>query len=158
MAAQDIYPNEGLDYLLDKFPKGGTSPTTLYLFLWKGGTASTVPAASAVITNMGGSFAEVTTADYPGYARVSIASGDWGSPASETIHTVATRAVTGAQKSFAAATSAATPSAAINGFGVASASTAGVAIYYSNFDDETGISSLAIGDIIRVTPKLGFGG
>jgi hypothetical protein len=107
---------------------------------------------------MGGTFAEVTTTDYPGYARVAIPAADWGTPGADTIWSQAVRAVTAAQKSFAAATAAATPSAAINGFGIASASTAGVAIYYSNFDDTTGISSLALGDIVRVTPKLGFGG
>jgi hypothetical protein len=153
-----MFPNEGRDFMLAIFPKNGTNAANLYLFLFKGGTASTVPAETATIGAMGGTFAEVTTTDYPGYARVTIPAADWGSAASETIHTVATRAVTAAQKSFAAATSAATPSAAINGFGIASASTAGVAVYYSNFDDETGISSLAIGDIIRVTPKLGLGG
>lgn len=154
----EIFPNEGLDYLLGIVPKGGTSPANLYLFLFKGGTASTVPAATATIGTMGGTFAEVTTSDYPGYARVAVASGDWGAAGSDTIWSQTVRAVTAAQKSFAAATSAATPSAAINGFGLASASTAGVAVYYSNFDDTTGISSLALGDIIRVTPKFGLGG
>jgi hypothetical protein len=160
MAAQDIFPDAGLDFLLGIFPKNGTNIGTLYLGLFKGGTASTVPASTAILSAFGGSFAEVTTTDYPGYARVSIPSTDWGSAAADTIHTVAVRAVTAAQKSFAGATSAATPSAAINGFFICTVAsgTAGVPIYFSNFDDETGISSLALGDIIRVTPKLGFGG
>jgi hypothetical protein len=151
-------PNEGLDFLLNIFPKNGTNAANLYLFLFKGGSATTVPAATATIGTMGGTFAEVTTTDYPGYARVTIPAADWGTPGADTIWSQTVRAVTAAQKSFAAATAAATPSAAINGFGIASASTAGVAIYYSNFDDTTGISSLALGDIVRVTPKLGFGG
>lgn len=154
----EIFPNEGLDYLLGIVPKGGTSPSNLYLFLFKGGTASTVPAATATIGTMGGTFAEVTTTDYPGYARVAVASSDWGSAGADTIWSQSVRAVTAAQKSFAAATSAATPSANINGFGLASASTAGVAVYYSNFDDTTGVTALALGDIIRVTPKFGLGG
>lgn len=153
----EIFPNEGLDYILGVIPKAGTTPTNLYLFLFKGGTASTVPAATATIGTMGGTFAEVTTTDYPGYARVAVASTDWGSAGADTIWSQSVRAVTAAQKSFAAATSAATPSAAINGFGLASASTAGVALMYSNFDDTTGISSLALGDIIRVTAKFGLG-
>jgi len=152
----EIMPNEGLDYLLGIVPKNGTNLANTYLFLFKGGTASTVPAATAVIGTMGGTFAEVTTTDYPGYARVAVASTDWGAAGADTIWTQTVRAVTAAQKSFAAATSAATPSAAINGFGLATASTAGVALMYSNFDDTTGVSSLAIGDIIRVTPKFGF--
>jgi len=158
MAAQDIFPDAGLDYMLGIFPKNGTNAATLYLFLWKGGTASTVPAAAATMGTMGGTFAEVTTTDYPGYARVAIAAADWGSAAGETLHTVVARVVTATQKSFAAATAGATPSAAINGFGIATASTSGTPVYFSNFDDETGITSLALGDIIRVTPKLGLGG
>jgi hypothetical protein len=160
MAAQDIFPDAGLDYLLGIFPKNGTNASTLYLALFKGGTASTVPASGAVLGTLGGSFVEVTTTDYPGYARVAIASTDWGSPAADTIHTVVCRSVTATQKSFAAATSAATPSAAINGFFICTVAsgTSGVPVYFSNFDDETGISSLAIGDIIRVTPKMAFGG
>lgn len=152
----EILPNEGLDYLLGIVPKNGTNLSNTYLFLFKGGTSSTVPAATATIGTMGGSFVEVTTTDYPGYARVAVASSDWGSAGSDTIWSQTVRAVTAAQKSFAAATSAATPSATINGFGLASASTAGVALMYSNFDDTTGVTALAIGDIIRVTPKFGF--
>ena|SRR5688500_4765856 len=160
MAAQDIFPDAGLDYMLGIFPKNGTNAANLYLGLFKGGTASTVPTSAATLAAMTGTFAEVTTTDYPGYARVTIAAADWGTAAGETIHTVAVRAVTATQKSFAAATSAATPSAAINGFFICNVAsgTAGVPVYFSNFDDETGISSLALGDIIRVTPKLGLGG
>lgn len=154
----EILPNEGLDYILGVIPKAGTTPANLYLFLFKGGTASTVPAASATIGTMGSTFVEVTTSDYPGYARVAVASSDWGSAGADTIWSQSVRAVTASQKSFAAATSAATPSATINGFGLASASTGGVAVYYSNFDDVTGVSALALGDLIRVTPKFGLGG
>jgi hypothetical protein len=155
----DTIPNEGRDYMLGIFPKNGTNAANLYLFLFKGGSATTTPAATATIGTMGGTFAEVTTTDYPGYARVAIPAADWGSPATETVWDVTSaRVITAAQKSFAAATAAATPSAPINGFGIASATTAGVAVYYSNFDDTTGISSLALGDIIRVTPKYGIGG
>jgi hypothetical protein len=160
MAAQDIFPDAGLDYLLGIFPKNGTNASTLYLGLFKGGTASTVPTSAATLAAMTGTFAEVTTTDYPGYARVAIAAGDWGAAAGETLHTVVARVVTAAQKSFPAATSAATPSAPINGFFICNVAsgTAGVPVYFSNFDDEVGIASLAIGDIVRVTPKLGFGG
>jgi hypothetical protein len=155
----DIIPNEGRDYRLNIFPKNGTNAATLYLFLFKVGSATTVPAVTATIGTMGGTFAEVTTTDYPGYARVAIPAADWGEITTETIWDVVdARVVTAAQKSFAAATSAATPSLPINGFGIASASTAGVAVYYSNFDDTTGIASLAIGDIVRVTPKFGQAG
>lgn len=154
----EIFPDEGLDYLLGIVPKNGTNLANTYLFLFKGGSATTVPASTATIGTMGGTFAEVTTTDYPGYARVAIAAADWGAAGAGTVWSQAVRRVVASQKSFAAATSAATPSAPINGFGIATASTSGVALLYSNFDDTTGISSLALGDIIRVTPTWGNGG
>ena len=147
-----IVPDEGRDYLLSLVPKGGATPTNLYLFLFTSQTASTVPAGTAVLSTATG----VTEAAYPGYARVAVASTDWGAQAADTIWGTAVRAVTAAQKSFPAATG--TSSTAINGFGLASASSAGVAVYYSNFDDTTAIASLALGDIIKVTPKFGQGG
>ena len=122
--ANEILPDEGLDYIVNVLLKNGGSPANLYLFLWKGGSATTVPASTATIGTMGGTFAEVTTTDYPGYARLAVAVADWGTIGAKTIWSQATRGATAAQKSFAGATSAATPSAAINGFGLASASTA----------------------------------
>jgi hypothetical protein len=158
----DIFPDAGLDYLLTLFPKNTvTVPTTLYLALFKGGSATTVPTSAATLAAMTGTFAEVTTTDYPGYARVAVAAADWGAPAADAdIWGVAARAVTSAQKSFAAASSAATPTLPINGFFICTVptGTSGVPVYFSNFDDTTGISSLAIGDIVRVTPQLGFAG
>jgi len=38
----EIFPNEGLDYILGVIPKAGTTPTTLYLGLFTSQTASTV--------------------------------------------------------------------------------------------------------------------
>jgi len=151
----DRVPTEGLDYIVNVLLKNGGSPANLYLFLFKGGTASTVPGASATIGTMGGTFAEVNTTDYPGYARVAVASGDWGAIGDQTIWSATYRGAVAAQKSFAAATGAG--ATAINGFGLASASTAGVALYYSNFDDTTAIASLALGDIVRITPRFGLG-
>lgn len=150
----EIFPNEGLDYLLGVVPKGGTSPANLYLGLFTSQTASTTPDATAVLATATG----VAEAAYTSYARVAVASGDWGAAGADTIWAQAVRAVTAAQKSFPAA-GAAYPTP-INGFFLATTSGVGtgVAVYYSNFDDTTAIASLALGDIIRVTPKLGFGG
>jgi hypothetical protein len=158
--ANEIMPDEGLDYILNIFPRNGTNIGTLYLGLFKGGSATTTPANTATLAIMGGTFAEVTTTDYPGYARVAIPSTDWSTPAVGTTWGQAVRRCTAAQKSFPGATAAATPSAAINGFFICTVAsgTSGVVIEYSNFDDTTGVSSLALGDIIRVTPTLGFGG
>jgi hypothetical protein len=150
----EIFPTEGLDYLLGIFPKNGTNAANLYLGLFTSQTASTVPAATAVLDTETG----VTEATYTSYARVTVAAADWGSAGADTIWSQAVRAVTASQKSFPAAGAA--YATAINGFFLATTSTVstGLAVYYSNFDDTTAVASLALGDIIRVTPKLGFGG
>lgn len=150
----EIFPNEGLDYLLGIVPKGATTPATLYLGLFTGGSAATVPGATATLAAMGGTFSEASGP--PSYARVAVAAADWGTVGNQTIWGTAYRSVVAAQKSFQAAT--APYATAINGFFLATALTGGVAVYYSNFDDETAIASLALGDIIRVTPKFGLGG
>lgn len=150
--ANEIFPDEGLDYLLGIVPKNGTNLATTYLGLFTSQTATTTPASTAVLATATG----VTEAAFSGYARVAVAAADWGTAGAETIWSQAVRRVTATQKSFPAATGA--DSTPINGFFVATASTAGVALYYSNFDDTTAIASLALGDIIRVTPKLGLGG
>jgi hypothetical protein len=152
--ANEIFVNEGLAYLLGILPKGGTSPTTLYLGLFTSQTASTTPAASAVL---GASPSGITEATYTSYARVAVASTDWGSVTSnDTVWgQTGVSSVAASQKSFPAAT--ASYSTAINGFFLASASTQGTLIYASNFDDTTAIATMAIGDIIKITPKYALG-
>jgi len=94
---------------------------------------------------------------YTSYARVAVASTDWGSVTSnDTVWgQTGVSSVAASQKSFPAAT--ATYSTAINGFFLASASTQGTLIYASNFDDTTAIATMAIGDIIKITPKFALG-
>lgn len=155
----DEFPDEGLDVILGVFPRGGTTPANLYVGLFTGGSASTVPASTATVASMGSTFAEVLTSGWSTYARQAIASttSGWGAPGAQTIWSVTGRGVAGAQVSFPAPTSAYTPANAVNGFFVADASTSGHAVYYSNFSDTTGVSSLAIGDVIKVTPTFGYG-
>jgi hypothetical protein len=148
--ANEIIPNEGLDYILAIFPKNGTNIATMYLGLFTNATASTTPAATAVLATSTG----VTEAAYSGYARVSIAAASWGATGAKTIWSQSARGTTAAEVSFPAAT--ATSATAINGFFLATASTAGTAIFYSNFDDTTAVASLAIGDVIKVTPTFGL--
>lgn len=146
--ANEILPDEGLDYIISCLLKAGTQPSNLYLGLFTSQTASTVPGASAVLSTATG----VTEAAYTNYARVAVASGDWGSTGAKTTWSQSGRGTTASQKSFPAAT--ASYSTAINGFFLASASTAGVALAYSNFDDTTAVATMAIGDIIKVTPTF----
>ena len=151
--ANEITPDEGLDYLLGLAFKGATQPANYYMGLFTSQTASTTPASTMVLATPSG----ITEATYTGYARVAIAQGDWGTAGAVTIWTQPTRAIAAAQKSFPAAT-AANLSAPVNGFFIATASTAGVCLLAANFDDTTAVASLAIGDIIKVTPKFGLGG
>lgn len=146
----EIVPDEGLDYILSIFPKNGTNLASTWLLLFTSQTASTVPASTAVLATETG----VTEADFTSYARVEVAAGDWGATGAKTIWTQSARGTTASQQSFPAAGAA--YATAINGFGIASASTAGVALMYSNFDDTTAIASLALGDIVRVTPTFGL--
>lgn len=146
----EIIPDEGLDYILAIFPKNGSNLATSYLGLFTSQTASTVPAANSVLATPTG----VTEAAYTGYARKSIAAASWGAVGAKTIWSQSTRGATAGQVSFDAATAA--YATAINGFFLASASSAGVGLFYSNFDDTTAVASLAIGDIIKVTPTFGL--
>jgi hypothetical protein len=148
----EILPDEGLDYILAIFPKNGTNIATTYLGLFTSQTASTVPASTMVLATPTG----ITEAGYTGYARQSIAAASWGTTGAKTIWSQTTRGTTAGQVSFPAAT--ATYSTAINGFFLATASTAGVCLFASNFDDTTAVATMAIGDIIRVTPTFGLGG
>lgn len=148
-----IVPTEGLDYLVGLLTGDTVQPTTLYLGLFTGGDGTTVPAASATLLNMGGSFAE---ADYTGYDRVAVGTADWGAIGAQTVPGLsAARGSTAAQKSFAAA-QAADPDANITGFFLATAQSDGVAIFYSNFSGGASdvIDALALGDIVRVTPTF----
>lgn len=138
----EIFPDEGLDAILAIVPKNGTNLANTYMFLFTGGTASTVPASSATIGTMGGGFAEATGTSY---ARQAIAAASWGSAAAGT----GGRKVTAGQVTFPTVGSGGWGT--INGFGLASASTSGVALFYANFDDTTAITS-AVNDVIKVTP------
>lgn len=150
----EIVPDEGLDYWLGVMLRSQSAPANTYVGLFTSQTASTVPASTAVLATPTG----VTEAAPGGYARQAIASGTgtWGAPAADTLWSQAVRRTTGPQVSFPAATGA--YATAINGFLIATALTAGIALLYSNFDDTTAIASLAIGDVVKVTPKYGLAG
>lgn len=144
----EIFPDEGLNYLLNLLPRGtGSIPGTLYLGLFTSQTASTVPAGSAVLATPTG----VTEATGTAYARQSIASGSWGAIAASS--SPVGRSTAAAQVTFPAVGSGAWGT--INGFFIATVLTAGVGIFYANFDDTTAIVT-AVNDIIKVTPTMIF--
>jgi hypothetical protein len=156
-----IVPTEGLNYLATLVLEGATAPATLYLGLFSDTAAAgtTVPGASATRSAMGGTFSEVATGStYPGYSAVAMtANTDWGTIGTQTVWGNTVTGAVGTQKSFAAATSA-SANAKICGYFIATHATAGVVLCYSNFTNEASdvIASLALGDIVRVTPTFGF--
>lgn len=143
-----IYPTEGLDYILGVIPKGGSNPGTLYLGLFTSQTASTVPANTAVLATATG----VTETAYTAYARQALTAATWGALAAGTGNG---RKTTYPQITFP--TVGASPGGNINGFFIASAASAGICLYYANFDDVTAITP-ATNDIIRVTPTMEYRG
>lgn len=149
----EIVPNEGLDYWVGVMLKAATQPANTYVGLWEGATASTVPAATAVLATQTG----ITETNFTGYARQVIAAAGWGATGAKTVWGDATvRGTTAGQVTFPAATAA--YATAINGFLLATTTgrATGIALLYSNFDDTTAIASLAIGDVIKVTPTFGL--
>lgn len=143
----EIFPNEGLDAIMAIFPKNGANLSSLYMGFFTSQTASTVPGATAVLATATG----VTEATGTSYARQQILAASWGAQAAGSPDG---RKSTAGVVTFPAV--GAGGWGTINGFFLASASTAGIAIAYANFDDVTAIVSAA-GDVITVTPYLNFG-
>lgn len=149
----EIFPDEGLDYLLDIAFKGGTVDTTLFLGLFTSQTTSTVPARTATGGASPSGWTEMT-ASSGSYARIAIATGDWGSPAT---NGDGRRIATAAAKQFTGFVSA----AAANGFFIATNSASGAGdriLYFSNFDSGLARSLAAIADTFDVTPRVQFNG
>jgi hypothetical protein len=149
----EIFPDEGLDLIQTIFPKGGTNLTTTYLFLWTGATASTTPASTCVLATSTG----ISEAAYTSYARQAMAAATWGTLGAKTIWTQGGRGTAYPQVSFPAAGG--SYATAINGFGITNQLATGagsIGIALSNFDDVTGVATMAIGDVIKVTPTFGL--
>lgn len=139
----EIWPDEGLDIVLEIFPRGGTNLTTTYLSLFTAFTASTVgtsgQAADTYTEPSGGAF-----------ARQSIANTAWGAIAAGT----GGRKTTATQVTFPTATGS---WGTVNGFWLANqlSATGDKAIFAANFDDTTAISPTT-GDVVRVTPTAQY--
>ena len=136
----ETFTDEGLDLVLDIFPRGGTNLTTTYLALFTAFTATTVGATTSTAN-------DYTEPDFGAYARQSVAAADWGAIAAGT----GGRKTTAAQKTFPTATSNA--SATVKGFWLANqlSATGDKAIFAANFDDTTAVQ-INTNDIIKVTP------
>lgn len=142
----EIWPDEGLDIVLNIFPRGGANLTTTYLALFTAFTATTVgtdiQGADAYTEPAGGA-----------YARQSIANTAWGAIAESATAGVGRR-TTAAQVTFPTATAA---WGTVNGFWLANilSATGDAAIFAANFDDATAISP-QVGDVVKVTPTVQY--
>lgn len=147
----EIIADEGLDYIIGLLLKNSpaTPPATLYVGLFTGGTATTVPTNAATLAAMTGTFVE---AAFAGYARQPIAAANWAALSVQS----GGRGSVGPQVTFTATGSSAT---AINGYFLCTVAsgTAGVTLGWANFT-EGAVASLAVNDAIKVTPTFALTG
>jgi hypothetical protein len=139
---------------LNVFPRQTQAlPATLNAGLFSSQTATTVPARSAVLATQTG-VTELTSAG--GYGRASITNATWPAPASSGSGMRTTVAANGVV--FGESTAAF--SAPVNGFFISptAAIGAGIALFYSNFSDDTAITVNAAGFTIRLAPYIHFDG
>lgn len=143
-----IFPDEGLNWILGLFDGTNSAPANLYLGLFAedaNTSPTTVPASTAVLSTETG----VTEVTGTNYARKTIAAADWTTYGDEGTG----RKLTSVAQQMATAGAGGWDEA--NGFFIATASTAGIAIYYSNFSDTTAVT-LGENDTITITPFIGF--
>lgn len=140
----EIWPNEGLDIVLNIFPKGGSNLTSTFLTLFTTFSASTVGAA----TNPADSYTEPSGG---AFGRQTIVAASWGALAGGS---GGGRATTASQITFPTATAV---WGTINGFWLANQlSAAGDAtLFAANFDDVTAVT-INTNDVIKVTPTTQY--
>lgn len=139
----EIWPDEGLDIVLNIFPKGGTNLTSTFLALFTTFTASTVGTAG----NPADSYTEPSGGSY---ARQTIVAASWGAIAAGT----GGRKTTASQITFPTATAA---WGTVNGFWLANQLSASgdAALFAANFDDTTAVT-INTNDVIKVTPTAQY--
>lgn len=149
----EIIPDEGLDYFLDALFRGVAVDTTLFLGLFTSQTASTVPARTATGGATPTGWTEMTASSGT-YARIALATGDWGAPATSGNG----RQITiGTAKTFTGFVSA----AAANGFFIATNSAPGAGdtvLAFANFNSGVARSLATTSDQLSVTPSLALDG
>lgn len=149
----EIIPDEGLDYLLGIAFKAGTVDTTLYIGLFTSQTATTCPARTATGGASPSGWTEMT-ASSGSYARIAIATGDWGAPAT---NGNGRRIALSAAKQFTGFVGA----AAANGFFIATNSASGAGdtiLAFSNFDSGAARTLASVSDQLNVTARMQFDG
>lgn len=147
----ETHTDEGLDYMLGVLFKGGTVDSSLYVGLFTSQTATTVPARTATGGASPSGWTEMTASSGT-YARIAIATGDWGAAAT---NGSGRRISLSAAKQFTGFVS----SAAANGFFVATNATSGVGdtvLFFANFDSGAARSLASVSDTLDVTVREQF--
>lgn len=145
----ETFTDEGLDYALGVLFKGGTVDTTLHLGLFTSQTATTVPARTATGGAAPSGWTEMTVSSGT-YARIAIATGDWGAAAT---NGSGRRISLSSAKTFTGFVSA----AAANGFFIATHATSGAGdtiLCFANFDSGTARSLATTSDQLQLTPSV----
>lgn len=143
----EIVPDEGLDYMLGVVFKGQTVDTSLYIGLFTSQTPTTCPARSATGGASPSGWTEMAASSGT-YARVAIATGDWGAASTNgngrKIATTAAKQFTG----FVG-------NAPANGYFIAthaSPQAGDTILQFCNFDSGVARTYATTGDIGNVTP------
>ena len=147
----ETFTDEGLDYLLGIAFRATTVDTTLFVGLFTSASASTVPARTATGGAAPSGWTEMT-ASSGSYARVAVATGDWGAAST---NGSGRRISLSAAKTFTGFVS----SAAANGYFIAtnSASGAGDTILgFANFDSAAARSLASVSDTLNLTARVQF--
>jgi len=148
----EIFPDEGLDLIINTFFKQGTPPANLYVGLFTSATPTTVPLRTATGGASPVGFTEMV-ASSGAYARQAIAAASWGAPATDG----SGRATTGPQVDFTGFVSAANA----NSYFIATASAPGASnkiLCFANFNSGLARGLAATTDHIQVTPTAVFNG
>lgn len=149
----EIFPDEGLDYLLNLAFRGAAQDTTLFVGLFTSQTPTTVPARTATGGASPSGWTEMS-ASSGSYARQAIATGDWGSPAT---NGDGRRIALSAAEVFTGFVGA----AAANGFFIATNSASGAGdtiLFFANFDSGVARTFATTGDELELTPRVQFDG
>lgn len=143
----EIVPDEGLDYMLAALFKGAAVDTTLYLGLFTSQTPTTCPSRSATGGASPSGWTEMSASSGT-YARIALATGDWGAPST---NGNGRKIALTAAKSFTGFVGA----AAANGYFIATNAASGAGdtiLQFCNFDSGVARTYATTGDIGNVTP------
>lgn len=149
----EICPDEGLDYMLGVLFKAGTVDTTLFLGLFTSQTPTTCPARTATGGASPSGWTEMV-ASSGSYARIALATGDWGAAAT---NGSGRRLALSAAKTFTGFVGA----AAANGFFIATNSASGAGdtiLAFSNFDSGVARNLANVSDQLQLTPRMQLDG